>query len=121
MSSGGRANALRRNGDSPAAALSLWADAGAAGSRYLRVVRKLGVIAASDIALAGGLFLLKLVTLVSGVQESAGAISYVLLPLWTLPLAWRRVHPALVAVAVAAASAFAATRLASQQSPEAAL
>ncbi len=104
MSSGGRANALRRNGDSPGRPLSLWADAGAAGSRYLRVVRKFGVIAVSDIALAVGLFCVKLVTLVGGIQESAGAISYLLLPLWTLPLAWRRVRPAHVAVAVAAAA-----------------
>jgi signal transduction histidine kinase len=44
------------------------------------------------------------VTLVAGIQESAGPISYIVLPLWTLSLAWRRVHPAAVAVAVAAAA-----------------
>jgi hypothetical protein len=101
VSSGARANALRRIEDFPTRPLRLWADAGTAGSRYLRVVRKL---AATDVALAAGLFLLKLVTLVGGVQESAGLISYILLPLWTLPLAWRRVRPAHVAVAVAAAA-----------------
>jgi signal transduction histidine kinase len=84
--------------------LSLWADAGAADSRYLRVVRKTGAITAADLALAVGLFCVKLATLVAGVQQSAGPISYVTLPLWTLPLAWRRVHPARVAVAVAAAA-----------------
>jgi signal transduction histidine kinase len=41
---------------------------------------------------------------VGGIQESAGPISYVVLPLWTLSLAWRRVQPAAVAVAVAAAA-----------------
>jgi signal transduction histidine kinase len=54
--------------------------------------------------LAVGLFVIKLVTLVAGVQESAGPISYLVLPLWTLPLAWRRVRPAHVAIAVAAAA-----------------
>jgi signal transduction histidine kinase len=67
-------------------------------------VRKLAGPTASDIALAVGLFVIKLVTLVGGIQESAGPISYVVLPLWTLSLAWRRVHPAAVAVAVAAAA-----------------
>jgi signal transduction histidine kinase len=67
-------------------------------------VRRIGTIAVTDVALAAGLFVLKLVTLVAGVQESAGPISYVVLPLWTLPLAWRRVHPGRVAVAVAAAA-----------------
>jgi signal transduction histidine kinase len=54
--------------------------------------------------LAVGLFVIKLVTLVAGVQESAGPISYLVLPLWTLPLAWRRVRPAQVAIAVASAA-----------------
>jgi signal transduction histidine kinase len=67
-------------------------------------VRRIGAIAPSDIALAVGLFVIKLVTLVAGVQESAGPISYLVLPLWTLPLAWRRVRPAHVAIAVAAAA-----------------
>jgi signal transduction histidine kinase len=67
-------------------------------------VRKIGAIAPSDIALAVGLFVIKLATLVTGIQESAGPISYVVLPLWTLSLAWRRVHPAAVAAAVAAAA-----------------
>jgi len=67
-------------------------------------VRKFGAITLSDLALAVGLFSIKLVALVSGVQESAGPISYVVLPLWTLPLAWRRVRPAHVAAAVAAAA-----------------
>jgi signal transduction histidine kinase len=67
-------------------------------------VRKIGGIAVTDVALAVGLFVIKLFTLVAGVQESAGPISYVVLPLWTLPLAWRRVRPAYVAIAVAAAA-----------------
>jgi signal transduction histidine kinase len=67
-------------------------------------VRKTDAIAPADIALAVGLFVIKLVTLVAGIQESAGPISYVVLPLWTLSLAWRRVHPAYVALAVAAAA-----------------
>jgi signal transduction histidine kinase len=79
-------------------------DADMGGWRYLRIVRKLGAITVSDVALAVGLFCVKFVTLVGGVQDNAGAISYVLLPLWTLPLAWRRVRPAHVAVAVAAAA-----------------
>jgi signal transduction histidine kinase len=67
-------------------------------------VRRLGATTATDIALAAGLFAVKLVTLVAGIQESAGPVSYVVLPLWTLPLAWRRTRPAAVAVAVAAAA-----------------
>jgi signal transduction histidine kinase len=55
-------------------------------------------------ALALGLFAIKLVTLVTGIQPGVGAVSYVVLPLWTLPLAWRRIRPAQVAVAVAAAA-----------------
>ncbi len=65
---------------------------------------KFGEITVSDVALAVGLFVIKLVMLVAGIQESAGPISYVVLPLWTLSLAWRRVHPARVAAAVAAAA-----------------
>jgi signal transduction histidine kinase len=75
-----------------------------ADSRYRRTVRRIGAIAPSDVAVAVGLFVIKLVTLVAGVQESAGPISYLVLPLWTLPLAWRRVRPAHVAIAVAAAA-----------------
>ena len=67
-------------------------------------MRKIGSIAATDVALAVGLFVVKLVTLVTGIQAGAGAISYVVLPLLTLPLAWRRVRPAHVAFAVAAAA-----------------
>ena len=59
---------------------------------------------AQDVALALALFGLKLMTLVTGIQPGAGAISYVVLPLWTLPLAWRRTRPADVAVAVSAAA-----------------
>jgi signal transduction histidine kinase len=55
-------------------------------------------------ALALGLFAIKLVTLVAGIQPGVGAISYIVLPLWTLPLAWRRIRPAHVAVAVATAA-----------------
>lgn len=104
MSSGDRANAIRREADRGGVPLSPEADADLADSRYRRVVRKTAAIAVSDVALAVGLFVVKLVTLAAGVQESAGPISYVVLPLWTLPLAWRRVRPAHVAVAVAAAS-----------------
>ncbi len=67
-------------------------------------MRKIAGLPAADVALAVGLFVIKLATLVGGIQESAGPISYVLLPLWTLSLAWRRVHPAAVAIAVAAAA-----------------
>jgi signal transduction histidine kinase len=67
-------------------------------------VRKIAGLPAPDVALAVGLFVVKLITLVGGIQESAGPISYVVLPLWTLSLAWRRVHPAAVAAAVAAAA-----------------
>jgi len=67
-------------------------------------VRKTGAISTADVTLAVGLFCIKFVTLVAGIQESAGPISYVVLPLWTLSLAWRRVHPARVAAAVSAAA-----------------
>ncbi len=67
-------------------------------------MRKTGAIPAADLALAVGLFCIKLFTLVAGIQESAGPISYVVLPLWTLSLAWRRVRPAWVAAAVGAAA-----------------
>jgi signal transduction histidine kinase len=68
------------------------------------VVRKTSAIPAGDLALAVGLFCIKLFTLVAGIQEGAGPISYLVLPLWTLSLAWRRVSPARVAAAVAAAA-----------------
>ena len=67
-------------------------------------MRKFGAIAAADVALAVGLFGIKLVTLLAGIQESAGPISYIVAPLWTLPLAWRRTRPGWVALAVATAA-----------------
>ncbi len=58
-----------------------------------------------DVALALALFVLKVVTLVTGMQPGAGALSYVLAPLWTLPLAWRSRRPLAVAAIIAATNA----------------
>ena len=54
-----------------------------------------------DFALATGLLAVKLVELVSGAHASGGAVAYVLAPLWTLPLAWRRRYPLAVALIIA--------------------
>ena len=57
----------------------------------------------ADVALAVGLLVVKLVAMATGAQPGGGAASWVLAPLWTLPLAWRRRSPLAVAVVVAAA------------------
>ena len=56
-----------------------------------------------DALIAVGLLVAKLATLATGVQPGGGAISYVLAPIWTLPLAWRSRYPLAVALTVAAA------------------
>jgi signal transduction histidine kinase len=58
-----------------------------------------------DVALAVALFALKLVTLVTGLESGGGVVTYLLAPLWTLPLAWRSRYPVAVACAVAGANA----------------
>ncbi len=58
-----------------------------------------------DVALAVGLLAVKLAAMATGVQPGGGVASWVLAPLWTLPLAWRRREPLVVALVVAAASA----------------
>jgi signal transduction histidine kinase len=59
----------------------------------------------ADVVLAAGLLAVRLVTMATGVQPGGGLASWVLTPLWTLPLAWRRRAPLLVAVIVASANA----------------
>ena len=55
-----------------------------------------------DVAVAVGLLAVKLAAMVTGTQPGGGLVSYLLAPLWTLPLAWRRRSPLPVAVVVAA-------------------
>lgn len=52
-----------------------------------------------DVGLAVGLFAIKLAALATGVQEAPAAM-YAFAPLWTLPLAWRRRYPVVVAFAI---------------------
>ena len=67
--------------------------------------RTLFGLPATDVALASGLLAVKLAAMATGVQPGGGAASWVLAPLWTLPLAWRRRSPLAVALTVAAANA----------------
>jgi signal transduction histidine kinase len=56
-----------------------------------------------DVALAVALLAAKVVTMATGVQPGGGAASWLLAPVWTLPLAWRRRAPLAVALVVATA------------------
>jgi signal transduction histidine kinase len=69
------------------------------------VGRRLFGLPLLDVALAVALFALKLVTLVTGLESGGGLVTYLLAPLWTLPLAWRSRYPVAVACAVAGANA----------------
>jgi signal transduction histidine kinase len=69
------------------------------------VGRRLFGLPLLDVALAVALFALKLVTLVTGLESGGGVVTYLLAPLWTLPLAWRSRYPVAVACAVAGANA----------------
>jgi signal transduction histidine kinase len=80
-------------------------DAGASVGGYARPVRRTVFgVPQLDVALAAALLLVRLATLASGVQAAGGTASYLLAPVWTVPLAWRSRYPAPVAAAVAAAS-----------------
>ena len=46
-----------------------------------------------DAALAAALLVVKVAGMATGVQTGGGVTSYVLAPLWTLPLVWRRRAP----------------------------
>ena len=63
--------------------------------------RRLFGLPLPDVALAVGLLVVKIVAMATGVQPGGGVASWLLAPLWTLPLAWRRRSPLLVAVVVA--------------------
>lgn len=56
-----------------------------------------------DVALALTLCAVKITLLATGVQAGSGVFGYVTAPLWTLPFAWRRVHPVAVAAVVMSA------------------
>jgi signal transduction histidine kinase len=58
-----------------------------------------------DVAIGAGLLVLKLGAMATGAQPGRGVASWVLAPLWTLPLAWRRRSPLAVALAIAATNA----------------
>jgi hypothetical protein len=58
-----------------------------------------------DVAVAVGLLAVKLGGMATGAQPGGGVASWVLAPLWTLPLAWRRRSPLAVALTIAAANA----------------
>jgi signal transduction histidine kinase len=67
--------------------------------------RRLFGLPLPDVALAVGLLVVKLAAMATGVQPGGGVASWVLAPLWTLPLAWRRRSPLTVALLVAATNA----------------
>jgi signal transduction histidine kinase len=58
-----------------------------------------------DVVVAVGLLLVKLVGMATGAQPGGGLASWLLAPLWTLPLAWRRRSPLAVALVIAATNA----------------
>ncbi|MGH3003292.1 MAG: sensor histidine kinase [Gaiellaceae bacterium] len=58
-----------------------------------------------DVALAVALLAVKLVTLATALQPGGGLVSYLVAPLWALPLAWRSRRPLGVAVVIAATNA----------------
>ncbi len=63
----------------------------------------------ADVALAVGLLAVKLGGMATGAQPAPGVASWLLAPLWTLPLAWRRRAPLAVALIVAATNAVEVT------------
>jgi signal transduction histidine kinase len=70
----------------------------------------------SDVALAVGLLAVKVGAMATGAQPAAGVASWVLAPLWTLPLAWRRRNPLAVAVVIAATDVVEVALVGSQDS-----
>ena len=75
------------------------------GSSVAAMRRTLLRLPLPDAAMAVGLLAAKLVTMATGMQPGGGVASWLLAPLWTLPLAWRRRSPLAVAVVVAATDA----------------
>jgi signal transduction histidine kinase len=64
------------------------------------VRRTIHGLPAADVALAFAFFAAKLVSLAAGIQPGGGLVSYIALPFWTLPLAWRSREPTAVAVVI---------------------
>jgi len=58
-----------------------------------------------DVAVAAGLLVVKLGAMATGAQAGGGTPSWLLAPLWTLPLAWRRRSPLAVTLVIAATNA----------------
>jgi signal transduction histidine kinase len=58
-----------------------------------------------DVVVAVALLVVKLAGMATGVQPGGGVASWLLAPLWTLPLAWRRRSPLAVALVIAATNA----------------
>jgi signal transduction histidine kinase len=56
-----------------------------------------------DALIAVGLLAVRLATLATGLQPGGGLVSYLVVPFWMLPLAWRSRAPLAVAATVAAA------------------
>ena len=56
-----------------------------------------------DALIAVGLLAVRLATLATGLQPGGGWVSFLVSPVWMLPLAWRRRFPVSVAATVAAA------------------
>jgi signal transduction histidine kinase len=97
--------AIRRAGDRFEAPIHLKTDARRKVPRYVRDVgRSVFGLPLLDVALAAALLVVKVVTLATGLQPGSVPVSYVLAPLATLPLAWRRQYPLAVALVVVSAA-----------------
>jgi signal transduction histidine kinase len=93
--------AIRRTGDRVRPAIRPAADANPDVPRYFRQVRtRILGLPAADAVLALLLFVVRVATLVAGVQSGSAPWSYVAALLWTLPLAWRSRYPLAVALVV---------------------